>query len=242
MGTRYRQLYMESVAAGSPRYWVAAPPNVIATDIGETLVHSVLSFAGMWMLAGGVQYVAGGDSGTIDTVSCAAWGGIAAGLVMLAPIAGDVAADFLSDIRQGWERGAGHQVEPEPEQVAQAAELLSEDEAGAARVEGEWWYPTNRNPGHLACYPTPRDRNGKVQISDARMRAIFGAAMTGTSFSEREMTEKVSGLSGPRFRILQRDWRARTLYVLHEDGKGHFTSMGRRIAEIIANSTPPAPG
>jgi hypothetical protein len=220
--------------------WAAPPANVIATDISETVVHSVLAFGGTWMLAGGMQYVFG-DSGSIDMMACAAWGGVAAGIVMLAPIAGDVAADFLSDVRQGWERGTAHEAEIEPEPIAQIAELPSGDDAGAERIEGEWWYPTHREKGHLACYATPRDKNGKLQITDVRMRAIFGSAMTGTPFSEREMTEKVAGLSGPRFRILQRDWRARSFYVLHNDGKGHFTATGRLIASVIANIDPPSP-
>lgn len=237
MGTRYRQLYMESVISGKPTLWAAPPANVIATDISETVVHSVLAFGGTWMLAGGMQYVFG-NSGSIDMMACAAWGGVAAGIVMLAPIAGDVAADFLSDVRQGWERGTAHEIEAEPDPVAQTV-IEPEEEQEAARIEGEWWYKTSS--GRLCCYATPRDKRRRVIVSDARMRAVFGLAMAGTPFSEREITDRVSGLSGPRFRILKRDWRARSLYVMHDDRSGHFTATGRLIASVIANIDPPAP-
>jgi hypothetical protein len=220
--------------------WAAPPANVIATDISETVVHSVLAFGGTWMLAGGMQYVASGGSGSIDMMACAAWGGVAAGIVMLAPIAGDVAADFLSDIRQGWERGAAKRIESEsvPESVVQTV-IEPEDTEETARIEGEWWYKTSS--GRLCCYATPRDKSRRVIVSDVRMRAVFGLAMTGTPFSEREITERVSGLSGPRFRILKRDWRARSLYVMHDDRSGHFTATGRLIASVIADIDPPSP-
>jgi len=107
----------------------------------------------------------------------------------------------------------------------------SEDELGAARLPGHWWYQTRNNQWH--CYQTPTDKNRRVQISDKRMQAIFNLVLRGTPFSEREITEQVSGLSGPRFRILQLDWRTRYLYHLNEDKTGHITDMGERIARAI---------
>lgn len=237
MGTRYRKMYMQSVAAGHPQWLVAPPANIVGADVTETIVNSLMAMAGTCVLDGGIQIVV---SGKFDIVSCFAWGGIAAGTVLLAPIAGDVLADLMSDVREGWERG--HVADPEPELIEQVAELPSEDEAGAARIEGEWWYTTKS--GRLCCYPTPRDKHRRPIITDVRMRAIFGKVLTGTPFSETRMTDKntgVSGLSGPRFRMLQMDWRKRQLYVTLPDNSGYFTTEGKLIAGVIANYKPPTP-
>ena len=233
MGTRNRKAYYQAVTENKPRLGIAPPANVLAADLSDTLINSFFSFTGTWLLVGGAQYIASRD---IDLALCAAWGGIAAGAVMLTPVLGDVLADLLSDIRQGWERGTVAKPEPEPVIVP---EIHTEDEAGAARIEGEWWYRTQSH--RLCCYPTPRDKHNRPLITDVRMRKVFGLALTGTPFSEREMTERVSGLSGPRFRMLQRDWRGRALYVVNNDHTGHFTVMGKLIANVIANY-PTAPG
>jgi hypothetical protein len=238
MGTRYRQLYMESVANGQPKFWVAPPASVIATDLGETLVHSILAGCGTWMIIGGTQYIA---SKYIDVNMCMAWSGIAAGAVLLAPIASDVAADFLCDIRQGWERGhTEHELEPEP--VTREVEP-TEEKAGAARVPGAWWYHDAR--GLLKCYHTPvGPARGKERpqpiISDIRMQRIFLAVEAGTPFSERAMCDKdngkVPGLSSGPFRKLQDDWCNKNrgpLYIIRPDKSGYFTPAGLRIAKAI---------
>lgn len=236
MGTRHRKMYYESVASGRPQFWVVPPANVFAADMGDTLINSIFAFSGTWLAVGGIQYISGHN---VDTGTCLAWSSVIAGAMMLSPVAGDVLADLLSDIRTGWERG---HIEPEPEPEQQIEMQIkpepTEDEIGAARVEGEWWY--RANSGRLCCYPTPRDKNRRPIVSDVRMRAIFGSALTGTPFSEREMTERVRGLSSPRFRILKRDWRTRSLYIMHDDRSGHFTVTGKLIASVIANDpTPP---
>lgn len=236
MGTRYRKMYMESIAVGKPTPWIAPPTNIVFADFSETMTNGFMALGGTAVLAGGIQYIA---SRTVSVEMCFAWGGIAFGIVVLSPIAGDVLADLMCDIQQGLERG--HVAEPEPESVEQAIELPSEDDAGAARIEGEWWYTTKS--GRLCCYPTPKDKHRHPIITDVRMRAIFGKVLMGTPFSEIRMTDKnsgVSGLSGPRFRMLQMDWRKRQLYVTLPDNSGYFTTEGKLIASVIANYKPPA--
>lgn len=238
MGARYRKLYLQSLADGTPRFWVAPPPNVFGADVSETVVNALLSGAGTALLSGSVMYLV---TGRVDIPACMSWSGIAGGIVIVAPIAGEiiseVAGDVAESIARGWENG--RTPEPEPMQVAPIDDRIVKDEPEQSRVEGEWWYKTSS--GRLCCYPTPRDAHRKPQISDARMRAIFVLAMAGTPFSEREMVEKVSGLSGPRFRILKQDWRVRSLYVMLPDKSGYFTAMGKLIAGVIANYNPPAP-
>lgn len=236
MGTRYRKMHMESVLAGKPTLWIAPPTNIVFADFSETMTNGFMAFGGTTVLAGGIQYLA---SNTINVNACFAWGGIALGIVVLSPVAGDVLADLASDIRQGWERG--HIAEPEPESIERIVDEPTEDEAGAARLEGEWWYRTKS--GRLCCYPTPKDKHRRPIITDTRMRAIFGKVLTGTPFSETRMTDKttgVSGLSGPRFRMLQMDWRKRQLYIMLPDNSGYFTTEGKLIASVIADY-PPAP-
>jgi len=140
MGNHYRQAYLKSVIDGSPTLWAAPPANIIASDLGETLVHAIFAGSGAWLFSGGIQYLSSG--GDLDMMRCAAWAGIAAGSVMLAPIASNVASDFACDIREGWNRGAAPITALEFESIPQAAEP-SEEERGAARLEGEWWYPTH---------------------------------------------------------------------------------------------------
>lgn len=236
MGTRHRKMYYESVAAGRPQFLVVPPASVFAADMGDTLVNSIFAFGGTWLAVGGIQYI---SSHNFDAGTCLAWSSVIAGSVMLAPVAGDVLADFLSDIRAGWERGhVEPEQEPEPEPQIEIQPEPTEDEAGSARIEGEWWY--RANSGRLCCYQTPRDKYRRPIVSDVRMRAVFGSALTGTPFSEREMTERVRGLSGPRFRILKRDWRTRYLYTMNDDRSGYFTATGKLIASVIADGpTPP---
>lgn len=241
MGTRYRKMHMKSVLAGKPTPWIAPPTNIVFADFSETMVNGFMALGGTAVLAGGIQYIA---SSTVNVEMCFAWGGIAFGIVVLSPITGDVLADLMCDIRQGWERG--HVAEPEQEQepIEQAVIEPSEDDAGAARLEGEWWYKTES--GRLCCYHTPCDEHRRPIISDTRMRAIFGSVtMNQTPFTEYALTDKgssrkIQGLSGPRFRILQRDWRMKTLYVVRPDNSGHFTKTGKLIADVIANYNPPA--
>lgn len=236
VGTRYRRMHMESIALGKPMPWVAPPVNIVFADFSETMTNSFLAAGGTAAIAGGAQYLA---SRTVNFETCTAWGCIAFGVVVLAPITGDVLSDLMADIREGWERG--HIAEPEPE-IEHVVDEPTEDEAGAARLEGEWWYTTKS--GRLCCYPTPRDKHRRPIITDTRMRAIFGKVLTGTPFSETRMTDKntgVSGLSGPRFRMLQMDWRKRQLYVTLPDNSGYFTATGKIVAGVIANYKPPAP-
>lgn len=235
MGTRYRKMWMQSVVTGHPQFWVSPPARIFGADISETIVNSLMAAAGTCVASGGIQVV---TAGRFDFVISVAWGGIALGTVLLAPVIGDVLADLASDIHQGWERGHV-EPEPEPEPEPEQEPEPSEDDAGAAKMEGEWWYRSES--GRLCCYSTPRDKHRRPIISDARMIAVFSSIIkNGVPFSETEITKRVSGLSGPRFRILQRDWRIRELYRLMPDRTGNFTRTGKLIANVIANYNPPA--
>lgn len=236
MGTRYRKMHMESVLAGKPTPWIAPPTNIVFADFSETMTNGFMAFGGTTVLTGGIQYLA---SNTINVNACFAWGGIALGIVVLSPIVGDVLADLASDIRQGWERG--HIAEPEPEPIERIVDEPTEDEAGAARVQGTWWYKSLY--GELRCYHTPTtpakgNEIRKPIISDQRMIAIFSKVAQGVPFSERRMCNQdsgVRGLSGSQFRKLQDDWTnpSRQLYVIRPDKTGYFTQTGRLIAESI---------
>lgn len=239
MGKRYTHLYMQSVLDGKPpRLWAAPPGNIVASDLVETMMNSIVAFGGVWLVTGGIQII---TAGRLDSSVCLAWGGIAAGGVMLAPIAGDVLADLLSDIRQGWERGAV--VESEPGPPAQMIAPVIQSETDISRTEGEWWYKTEQ--GRLCKYNTPviqtgRNR-GKPIISYIKMRSIFSHVLAGIPFSSREVRKKMNGsLSDPQFRILQKDFRHRKLYLMQGDRSGQFTRTGKQVVSAIANY-PPAP-
>lgn len=230
---------MQSVLDGKPpSLWAVPPGNIVASDLVETMMNSIVAFGGTWLVTGGIQII---TTGRFDSSSCLAWGGIAAGGVMLAPIIGDVMADLLSDVRQGWERGAV--VESESELPAQMIAPVIQGDTDISKVEGEWWYKTEQ--GRLCKYNTPvaqQGRNrGRPIISYIKMRAIFSLVLAGTPFSEREMIKKMNGgLSSPQFRIIQKDFRRRKLYIMQGDRSGQFTRTGRQVISAIANY-PPAP-
>jgi hypothetical protein len=227
MGTRYRTLYYEALANGNHYPRVVPPGNVWRADFGETVTHAVLAGSASWFIySGAIHFRNPTDS------LCAAF--IVGGAFLIAPLIGDVLADICADVRQGWERGLVRQPEP-PEVPAVEPAEESEEKRGAGRMEGEWWYTTRGS--RLCCYHTPRDKYHKPIITDVRMQAIFAEVIRGTPFSELKVTEKVRGLSQPRFQILQRDWRERKMYFLHPDKTGHFSDTGRIVAQTIATTS-----
>jgi len=227
---------MESVIERKPMFWAAPPANIFAADLSETIVSSLFAGFGGFVISGSIRYL---TIGQFDPAQSMAWAGITLGTVLIAPIAGDVFSDVLCNISEavarGWNRG---QPEIEPEQPTPVMPVeTTEDERGSARQPGEWWYRTRS--GRMCKYDTPLDKQRMPQISDQRMQAIFNLVLRGTPFSEREITERVSGLSGPRFRILQLDWRTHGLYKLNEDRTGYLTDQGNIIAHaIIATPLP----
>lgn len=237
MGTKYRRLYMQSVVEHAPLFWAAPPGNIFAADLSETVVSAILSSVGGFVISSGVAYLTGEQ--VFDPARSMAWAGVAGGIVLIAPIAGETLADVLGDVAEavarGWSRGQP-EAEPEPPAQPTRAEIETEDELGAHLV-GHWWYKTRNGQSH--CYQTPTDKNRKVQISDQRMQAIFNLVLNGTPFSFLSITKQVK-IPQPRFEILQLDWRTRYLYHLNPDKTGHLTDMGERIARAIVAT--PLPG
>ena len=117
MGNRGRHIYQQSVLAGQPTLWAGTPASVLASDYGETLVNAILAGVGGSLLSAWLQQAA---SHSVDVNTSMAWGAGAAGIVLLAPVAGDMLADALTDIRIGWERGKPSEPEspaPKPEPI-----------------------------------------------------------------------------------------------------------------------------
>lgn len=232
---------MQTALDGSPNPWLVPPPRVFAADLGDTVVSSILAGVGAYLLSGGILYLA---TNRVDMSTCISWSAITAGSVIVLPLAGDALSEIVCDISQavaeGWYRGQPEPDEPEPEP---APPEPTEDEAGAARVPGAWWYHDVR--GLLKCYHTPVGQargteQPKPIISDTRMQAIFTRVANSVPFSERRLCDKdskdhVPGLSGSQFRKLQDDWcdPGRQLYKLRPDHSGYFTETGKRIAEAI---------
>lgn len=238
MGNRGKHIYQASVLAGKPTLWAATPIGILASDCGDTIIQAILAGVGCSAISFWAQNI---FTHNIDPNACAAWGIGAFGFVLSAPVAGDVVADFITDIRMGIERSEIVENDPEPEPAPPPEP--TEDEAGAARVPGRWWYKDAR--GREKCYHTPVGQakgmeRPKPIISDARMQAIFTRIANGVPFSERRLCERdskdrVPGLSGSQFRELQDDWchPTRLLYKLRPDKSGYFTPAGKRIAEAI---------
>ena len=203
---------------------------MLASDYGETLVNAIMAGVGGSLLAAWLQQVA---SHSVDANTSAAWGAGASGIVLLSPVVGDMLADVLTDIRIGWERGKP----PEPELPEPEPEQIKTQEIDAGQRDGEWWYRTDQ--GRLCCYHTPT-RNGKPIVSYIRMRAICSAVNAGIPFSLREMIKRVQGLTDPQFRLLQKDFRQRSLYIVNGNRAGQFTMTGKQVVSAIANY-PPAP-
>lgn len=229
---------MQTALDGAPKFWVVPPPRVFAADLGDTLVNGILAGVGAYLFSGGVSYI---TTHQIDMATCVSWSAIVGGSVVMLPIAGDALAEVMGDISQavaeGWNRGQPEPDKPEAEPVPLPEP--TEDEAGAARVPGAWWYYDARK--QLKCYHTPVGQargteRPKPIISDARMVRIFAEVEQGTAFSERAMCAKVAGLSGSQFRRLQDDWcnlNRGPLYIIRPDRSGYFTPAGKRIAEAI---------
>lgn len=233
MGNRGKHIYQASVLAGKPTLWAATPIGILASDCGDTIIQAILAGVGCSAISFWAQNI---FTHNIDPNACAAWGIGAFGFVLSAPVAGDVVADFITDIRMGIERSEIVENDPEPEPAPPPEP--TEDEAGAARVPGRWWYRTKG--GQLRCYYTPvNSKDRRPVISDQRMQAIFRLALTGTAFSEDAIRSQVRGLSQPRFRILQRDWRKKVLYRLNDDNSGYLTTDGKIVAEAIVNTPLP---